>query len=132
MQVLTSSHTADAEHLNFRGVAPVAASAYGPIGTPTPVMYIQNVFDEVRMSSGKDVVDTFVAGNSCDSTSAALTVPGAGCNSGGTVVDPGCISYEGCDVPTIWCSHNDPAYSDTGHGVPCFTAQATYEFFESL
>ncbi len=132
VQVLTSNHTADAEHLNFKGVAPVAASAYGAIGTPTPVMYIQNVFDEVRMSSGKDVVDTFVAGNSCGSTSTELTVQGAGCNSGGTTVDPGCISYEGCDVPTIWCSHNDPAYSDTGHGVPCFTAKATYEFFESL
>ncbi len=132
VQLLIGSHTADAEHFNFKGVAPVAASAYGPIATPTPVMYIQNVFDQVRMSNGKDAVDTFVAGNSCDSTSTELTVQGAGCNSSGTSVDPGCIKYDGCDVPTVWCSHNDPAYSNTGHGVPCFTAKATDEFFKSL
>jgi polyhydroxybutyrate depolymerase len=132
VQLLIGSHSADAEHFKFKGVAPVAASAYGPIATQTPVMYIQNVFDEVRMSNGKDAVDTFVAGNSCESTSTPLTVQGAGCNSDGTSVDPGCIEYNGCDVRTVWCSHDDPAYSGTGHGVPCFTAEATDQFFKSL
>jgi polyhydroxybutyrate depolymerase len=133
VQILSgNNHTADAAHFKFKGVAPVAASAYGPVTTPTAIMYIQNVFDTVRNSSGKDVVDLFVAGNSCSMTSMPLTVDGAGCNSGGTTVNPGCVKYDGCDVPTIWCSHNDPAYSNTGHGVPCFTAKATDEFFKSL
>ena len=41
-------------------------------------------------------------------------------DSGRPVVDPGCIIYDNCTVPTIWCSHNDPSYSGTQHGVPCF------------
>lgn len=132
VQILSGSRTADAAYFNFKGVAPVAASSYGPITTPTAVMYIQNIFDTVRNSSGKDVVDQFVTGNSCSMSSTPLTVDGAGCKSGNTTVDPGCIKYDGCKVPTIWCSHNDPAYSNTGHGVPCFTAKATHEFFKSL
>ena len=48
------------------------------------------------------------------------------------IVDPGCIIYDGCTVPTIWCSHNDPSYSGTEHGVPCFAMKAMYDFFASL
>lgn len=132
VQTLLGSHTADAQYLNFRGVAPVAASNYGPHATPMPVMYIQNTNDSERGGSGKDEVDQFVAGNSCSSTSMPYTAAGAGCQSSGVTVDPNCIQYDGCDVPTIWCSHNDPQYSGTGHGVPCFFAQATDEFFKSL
>lgn len=132
VQILTTGHTQDAETLNFRGVAPVAASSYGALGTVVPVMYIQNTHDQERGSDGKDAVDQFVAANGCSSTSTPLTVAGAGCQSSGTTVDPNCISYDGCDVPTIWCSHNDPQYSNTGHGVPCFAAEATDEFFKSL
>jgi hypothetical protein len=47
-------------------------------------------------------------------------------------VDPGCIIYDGCSVPTIWCAHNDPDYSNTQHGVPCFATQAMYDFFKKL
>jgi hypothetical protein len=47
-------------------------------------------------------------------------------------VDPGCVSYEGCAVPTVWCSHNDPFYNGTSHGVPCFASDAMYGFFKSL
>ena len=46
------------------------------------------------------------------------------------LVDPGCIIYDGCTVPTIWCSHNDPSYSGTQHGVPCFAMKAMYDFFD--
>jgi polyhydroxybutyrate depolymerase len=35
-------------------------------------------------------------------------------------------------VPTIWCSHNDPNYSGTQHGVPCFAMKAMADFFTSL
>jgi poly(3-hydroxybutyrate) depolymerase len=128
VQMLT--HSADVEHLGIKAMAPVAASSYNH-NTQMPVMYIQNKNDSVRMSDGKDVVDDFVAANMCDSSS----MPYAGvdaCQSSGMQVDPGCIEYDNCSVPTIWCSHNDPQYSNTGHGVPCFAAQAMNDFFKSL
>jgi poly(3-hydroxybutyrate) depolymerase len=131
-QMLLTNHTADAEHFNFRGVAPVASSNYGAHGTAVAVMYIQSQNDKERGGNGKDAVDRFVAGNMCSSSSMPYTADGAGCNSGGTTVNPGCVSYNDCDVPTVWCSHNDPQYSGTGHGVPCFWAKATDEFFKSL
>jgi polyhydroxybutyrate depolymerase len=129
VQLYQGNHSADAAHFNFRGVAPVAASAYNH-SESVAVMYIQNQNDTVRGGSGKDVVDDFVAANQCANTSA----PYAGvdtCQSGGTV-DPGCVQYDSCSVPTVWCSHNDPQYSNTGHGVPCFAAQAMDHFFKNL
>jgi poly(3-hydroxybutyrate) depolymerase len=132
VQALTGSHSADAEHFNFRAVAPVAASSYGPIATPTPVLYIQGKMDSERNSDGKDVVDLFVSANGCESSSMPLSVMGDGCMSGSTTVDAGCVEYQGCDLPTKWCSHNDPAYSGTSHGVPCFAAKAIDEFFKSF
>ena len=48
------------------------------------------------------------------------------------MVDPGCIEYSGCAAPTIWCSHNDPHYGGTMHGVPCFAVTAMHDFFNSL
>jgi polyhydroxybutyrate depolymerase len=130
LQLLQGNHTADAAYLNFRGVAPVAASSYKH-STPMPVMYIQNQLDKERNSSGKDAVDDFVAANKCSSE----TTPYEGvnsCQSSGTQVNPGCIQYGSCEKPTVWCSHNDPQYNNTGHGVPCFHAQAMDRFFKSL
>ena len=51
---------------------------------------------------------------------------------GHPLVNPGCIIYDSCTVPTIWCSHNDPSYSGTEHGVPCFAMKAMYDFFATL
>jgi poly(3-hydroxybutyrate) depolymerase len=131
VQILTGNHTMDAAHLKFKGVAPVAASDYGAITTPTPVMYIQGKNDTVRGGDGKAAVDRFVSGNQCSTTS----MPYAGvnsCTSSGTQVMSGCVQYSNCMEPTIWCSHNDPAYSNTSHGIPCFAAQAMDMFFKSL
>lgn len=130
VQILQGNHSADAELLNFKGMAPVAASAYGH-STATAVMYIQGQNDTVRNSDGKDVVDDFVAANGCSQDSTPYEGVD-GCQSGGTQVDPGCIEYSGCEVPTVWCSHNDPQYDNTSHGVPCFAAQAMDQFFKSL
>lgn len=130
VQLLQGNHSADAEHFGFRGVAPVAASAYNH-NAAMPVMYIQNQNDTVRGGSGKDVVDDFVAANQCGNSSTPYSGVEA-CQSGGTQVDPGCVQYDSCSVPTVWCSHNDPQYSNTGHGVPCFAAQAMDHFFKSL
>jgi poly(3-hydroxybutyrate) depolymerase len=130
VQILQGNHSADAAHFGFKGVAPVAASAYNH-NTPVAVMYIQNQYDTVRKSSGKDVVDDFVAANQCSRDSAAYAGID-GCQSDGAQVNPGCVEYSGCSVPTVWCSHDDPQYSNTGHGVPCFAATAMDYFFKSL
>lgn len=130
VQLMQGNHSADAAHFGFRGVAPVAASAYNH-STAVAVMYIQSQNDTVRGGSGKDVVDNFVAANKCSNASSPY-VGVDECQSGGTRVDPGCVQYEGCDVPTVWCSHNDPQYTNTGHGVPCFAAQGMDHFFKSL
>ena len=53
-------------------------------------------------------------------------------DSGKPLVTPGCNIYDGCSVPTIWCAHNDPNYSGTQHGVPCFAMKSMFEFFAGL
>jgi poly(3-hydroxybutyrate) depolymerase len=132
VQILTENHTGDAQHLSFKAVAPVAASDYGAIAGPIPVMYIQGMMDAERGGGdGHETVERFRSANGCGSSSmpyAAVT----GCQSGATAVTPGCVSYDGCAAPTIWCSHDDPAYSGTMHGVPCFGITAMHDFFESL
>lgn len=131
MVVQIMTHKADAEHLNFKAVAPVAASDYGAHQVAVPVMYIQGTKDSVRGNDGGAAVARFRTGNMCEMTSTPYTEV-MGCQSGGTNVDPGCIQYDGCSVPTIWCSHNDPEYSNTSHGVPCFAVKAMYDFFTDM
>jgi poly(3-hydroxybutyrate) depolymerase len=124
-------HSDAAQHMGFKAVAPVAASNYGAIVSPIPVMYIQGKMDNVRNSNGSEVVARFTAVNKCTSTTTAYSSV-ATCSSSGTTVNPGCVSYQGCTQPTIWCSHNDPQYSNTNHGWPCFATKAMYDFFTAL
>jgi poly(3-hydroxybutyrate) depolymerase len=132
VQMLLSNHTSDADHFGFAGVAPVAASDYGAMTGPIPVMYIQGITDQERGGGdGHETVEQFVSTNSCEGTSSDYA-PVMGCQSGNVAVDPGCIVYDGCDVPTIWCSHNDPQYNGTFHGVPCFAMDAMADFFATL
>ena len=83
--------------------------------------------------SAKNTVAAFRKDNMCADTSMPYT-PVMHCKSGqdGSDVDPGCIIYDKCTVPTIWCSHNDPDYSNTEHGVPCFGMKAAFDFFKTL
>jgi polyhydroxybutyrate depolymerase len=129
VQILTHADTAD--RIPFKAIAPVAASNYGAILRAVPVMYIQGENDNVRNSDGADVVARFTAANSCSSSSMPYADV-AGCSSSGTTVDPGCVAYQDCDAPTLWCSHNDPQYSNTNHGWPCFATRAMYDFFTDL
>ena len=50
-------------------------------------------------------------------------------------VNPGCVSYDGCAKPTLFCNHNDPNYIDNGtpsnHGWPCFANNEIFSFFEA-
>ncbi|XYH99378.1 alpha/beta hydrolase family esterase [Sorangium sp. So ce1128] len=129
VQILT--HKSDADHMNFRAVAPVAASDYGALQVPMPAMYIQGKNDTVRGGDGASTVARFRTANMCEMSSTPYSEV-MGCQSSGRTVNPGCISYTGCSEPTIWCSHDDPAYSNTSHGVPCFAIQAMYDFFADV
>lgn len=134
VQILTTKNKADAQHLSFKGVAPVAASDYGAMSGPIPAMYIQGKMDKERGNGdGHETVERFRAANSCSASGTSM--PQAqfmGCQSGNTAVNPGCVAYDGCQAPTIWCSHNDPAYGGTMHGVPCFGVKAMFDFFKGL
>jgi hypothetical protein len=111
-------------------VAPVAADPYGAIAGPLPVLYIQGKNDNVRKTDGSATVALFRTANGCSATSKPFDAPM--CMSSGMTVTDGCVQYDGCMVPTIWCSHNDPSYSNTNHGWPCFATKAMYDFFASL
>lgn len=128
------SHKSDAQHLNLKGVSPVAADPYN-VSLPTPVLYIDGQKDNQRSAdSAKNTVAKFRAANSCMDSSKPYTAI-MGCkstDSGNPQVDPGCITYDGCSVPTIWCAHNDPSYSGTQHGIPCFAIKSMVDFFAGL
>ncbi len=133
MLVNILSHQSDAQHLDLRGVAPVAADPYNVVD-PIPVLYIDGENDNQRSpDSATNAVARFRTSNMCSDTSVPYSEI-MGCNShqNQQAVDPGCIIYDDCSVPTIWCSHNDPDYSNTEHGVPCFATQAIYDFFKML
>ena len=134
MLVNILSHKSDAQHLNLKGVSPVAADPYN-VAVPMPVLYIDGKNDNQRSAnSATDAVARFRTANMCASTSKPYSSV-ATCmstDSGHPTVDPGCIIYDSCSVPTIWCSHNDPSYSGTEHGVPCFAMTAMYDFFAGL
>jgi len=136
MLVNILSHKSDTEHLHIKAVAPVAADPYN-VAEPMPVLYIDGIKDNQRSAdSAKNTVAKFRAANSCADTSKPYT-PVMSCQStdqgsGRPMVDPGCIIYDNCKVPTIWCAHNDPNYSGTQHGVPCFAMKATWDFFATL
>jgi len=134
MLVNILAHKSDAQHLNLKGVSPVAADPFN-VAVPMPVLYIDGQHDNQRSAnSATDAVARFRTANMCASTSKPYTSV-ATCmstDSGHPLVDPGCIIYDNCTVPTIWCSHNDPSYSGTEHGVPCFAMKAMYDFFAGL
>jgi len=123
----------------FHAIAPVASSAYCTQWTPAvPAMSIHGRNDTERASTSQDAdgrkdLAPYVASAMCASTTTPYTSV-AGCTSiaGGAQVDPGCVSYDGCSVPFIWCNNNDPNYSGTNHGWPCFANKAIFDFFRGL
>jgi poly(3-hydroxybutyrate) depolymerase len=121
----------------FAGVAPVAAWKACNGVSAIPTMYIQGFADAQRGNGdGKDVVDVFASSNSCSMQTSPFDEV-ASCTSGfnGKPVDPGCVAYDGCGAPLIWCSHDDEGYNATDghyHGWPCFASNAMADFFSSL
>ncbi|RYZ06838.1 MAG: hypothetical protein EOO73_14545 [Myxococcales bacterium] len=132
MLVNILSHKSDAEYLDFKGVAPVAADPFN-VSLAIPVLYIAGKKDTQRgENSAPNTVQKFRAANMCAETSKPYASI-QGCTSkDGPQVDPGCIVYDQCSVPTIWCSHNDPSYTNTNHGVPCFAVKSMVDFFKAL
>lgn len=121
----------------FKAIAPVAASKYCDKLTPVPVLYIQGMMDAQRGGgNGQNVVDVFTASNTCNTQTVPDTaVPGCNSSFDQKPVTPGCITYQGCTKPTIWCSHNDNGYNLTDgheHGWPCFASNAIADFFLGL
>lgn len=116
----------------FLGVAPVAGGIIGQCNSHPAInaLYIHGAGDKERGNNGQSVVDLLTSENSCSANSSPYDQ--AGCQSGGTAVNPGCKEYADCSHRTIWCSHNDPNYNNTNHGWPCFANDAIKTFFDSL
>jgi polyhydroxybutyrate depolymerase len=113
----------------FFALAPVAGSGIGGCSQHEPIheLYIHGSGDTVRGTNGQAGVDLITSSNSCGSSTEFDQASSCG---GG--IDPGCVEYDDCSMRTIWCSHNDPNYSNTNHGWPCFANDAIHEFFGSL
>ncbi len=133
MSLTASANAADFEHFGFRGIAPVAGWLIGSQSTVVPTMYIQGITDAERSNGdGAEVVAKIVDVNQCDDTTTDYAVDACDSNHDGDPVNAGCKSYSGCDVPTVWCRHDDSDYGGTFHGIPCFYKQAMFDFFASL
>jgi polyhydroxybutyrate depolymerase len=121
----------------FKAVAPVAASKYCAKVSAIPVMYIQGMMDMMRGDKdGADVAAFFTSSNACmTATEPDTAVPTCKSALDQMTVTPGCVTYQGCAQPTIWCSHNDNSYNATDgnmHGWPCFASNAMADFFLGL
>lgn len=119
----------------FRAVAPVASSKYCNGWDAVPAIVIHGLDDQERGSKynindgdGKIDFGIYSDSNGCGTESVAFEPMDTGCPSS---VHPGCLEYTGCDAATQFCNHDDPQYSGTNHGVPCFAPTVVFDFFES-
>lgn len=134
----------------FRAVAPVASSRYCNGWDAVAALVIHGICDQERGGSdenpdcplpggnafadkygvrdvdGAKDFDVYKSSNMCGDQSMAFT-PGGNC---GGSIDPGCVEYQGCAARTLFCNHNDPQYSGTNHGIPCFASKAIFDFFD--
>jgi poly(3-hydroxybutyrate) depolymerase len=105
--------------------------------TPVPSMLIHGTNDQERVSlgdaNGQQELQPFLTSNQCEASSTRYTEAMA-CNSmyNQAAVDNGCVSYDGCSEPFVFCSHNDQNYSGTNHGWPCFANQTMFAFLGGL
>jgi polyhydroxybutyrate depolymerase len=117
----------------YHAIAPVASSAYCPSWAhPTSALVIHGVDDKERAKTNQDAdgrkdLAPYLSSNQCSTGTEPYEQ--AGCSSSGRQVEPGCVQYTGCARPTIWCQHDDPHYSMTNHGWPCFANAAIDQFF---
>lgn len=121
----------------FGGVALVSGSRQCNSWNAVPGMLIHGTNDQERVSlgdaDGQQELGPFLTSNGCGMSTAPYT-DAMSCNSiyNQAAVNNGCVSYEGCSEPFVFCNHDDQNYSGTNHGWPCFANQAMYAFFSSL
>jgi polyhydroxybutyrate depolymerase len=121
----------------FKAVAPVASSMYCNSWDALPTLLIHGQNDMERASTSQDAngrkdLGPYLASNSCSMNTTPYDVASCTSQYNGAQVTPGCVSYQGCSEPMIWCSHDDGNYSGTNHGWPCFASQAIYDFLKQF
>lgn len=120
----------------FAGVSVVASSRYGnPAWEPVPTLVIHGLNDNQRGgdADGAQDLTQYVESNGC--TNQTQPHVAATCNSidtGNPAVNAGCVEYMGCNASTVFCNHDDPNYSGTNHGWPCFANDEIFDFFQAL
>lgn len=123
----------------FAAVAPVSSSDYGnPAWSPVPTLLIHGLNDTARPgdNDGAQDISQYAESNQCSGTTTPVAVPGCASFAGAQYpVDPGCVQYDGCAAPTLFCNHDDPNYFENGnatnHGWPCFANSQIFQFFEA-
>lgn len=122
---------------DFDGVVPVASSVYcNGWDDEVPALVIHGLDDQERCAYGLDDCDgrkdivPYRSSNGCTETKVATDLD-VGTQCGGSI-NPGCMEFEGCSAPTYFCNHNDPQYSNTNHGIPCFATAAISDFLGRL
>jgi poly(3-hydroxybutyrate) depolymerase len=127
-----------ARETGFAAVAPVSSSNYGnPDWSPVPTLLIHGENDTQRGgdANGAQDIRQYAQSNQCSDTTTQLNSPACNSITGRGPVDPGCVQYNGCAAPTLFCRHDDPNYIDNGnvtnHGWPCFANRQIFEFFEA-
>ncbi len=128
-RMLTTAHKADWDYLGLRGIAPVASGPVNDHTSQVPVMYIHSPGEDVNPEGP---AGNFRTANGCSMDSMPYTVGACNSKDDGAPVNANCVSYNDCDVTTIFCPHDDSSYSGTFHGIPCFFYQGAYDFFEGL
>jgi polyhydroxybutyrate depolymerase len=127
-----------ARETGFAAVAPVSSSRYSnPEWTPVPTLLIHGLNDTSRPgdNDGAQDIAQYAESNQCAGGTTELAVPTCTSLAQGATVNPGCVQYNGCAAPTLFCNHNDPNYLDNGnptnHGWPCFANSEIFAFFEA-
>lgn len=121
---------------DFDAVVPIASSVYCNKWDPVPALVIHGLNDQERCAYGLDDCDgrkdivPYRTSNSCTETKVDTDLK-VGTKCGGNI-DPGCKEFEGCGEPTYFCNHNDPQYSNTNHGIPCFAVDVIDDFLSRL
>jgi polyhydroxybutyrate depolymerase len=122
----------------FAAIAPVSSSLFpNPAWSPVPTLLIHGLNDTQRPNdlNGAQDISQYAASNQCSGSTTPLAVSTCNSIANNTAVNPGCVQYDGCAAPTLFCNHNDPNYLDNGtptnHGWPCFANAEIFQFFES-
>jgi poly(3-hydroxybutyrate) depolymerase len=127
-----------ARETRFAAVAPVSSNNLNnPSWTPVPTLLIHGLMDRERPNdlNGAQDITQYTKANQCSGGTQPVNIGTCTSRVRNATVNPGCVSYNGCAKPTLFCNHNDPFYTDQGtdtnHGWPCFANSEIFSFFES-